>query len=152
MSQNNSEDAGVSAEVAPAQVNLPSKLTVDVAQSLISDSQVILNLGQEVHITTRDKVELGLRRTLPDYSTKEQLAAAVGVFVAFVAGLLTSEFHAFASLSADTWRAVFLISSVLSGLWMIREVVRWIRRPSIQDVVDSICEAASEPSNGGQKD
>lgn len=87
---------------------------------------------------TRDKVELALHRNLPRYIPTGQLFASVGLALALIATLVTAEFQQAFGVPADMWRGFFLFAMVISMLLVLKDLVRWIRRPNLDDLVNAI--------------
>lgn len=115
---------------------------VDVLQGIIDTTSITTNLTQEVHVTTREKIELALRRTLPGYTSTEQLAASLGVFLAFGVALLTSEFQRFIGVTGAVWEGMFMAAAGASFVWFLLELRKWWRRPRLDDVVEAVLKSS----------
>jgi hypothetical protein len=105
-------------------------------------SSVTENTSQELIVVTRDKVELALRRNLPRYVTAGQVLTALGLTVALVTTLVTTTFQPFMGVDAELWRGIFVAGAVASVVFLVRDVVRIIRRPKLDDLVESIARDA----------
>lgn len=96
------------------------------------------NTAQEVIHVTRDKVELALHRNLPKYIPTGQLLASGGLALALLATLLTAEFREFVGISGEMWRGFFALAFLASLVIVIIDLIKWVRRPSLDDLVDAI--------------
>ena len=61
--------------------------------------------------------------------------APLGIAVSLLLALLTSDFHGEFGLSADAWKAIFIIALFLSCGWLIRT---WWKRPKSQSIEEFI--------------
>ena len=115
----------------------------------INTTSLSRNVDQDVLVTTRDKVELALRREMPRYIPTGQLLASAGLFIALLTSILTAEFAAFLGLDGAVWRGIFTLGSLISFALMVNDIVRWFRRPSMEKLVDAI---ASDAANARPRD
>jgi hypothetical protein len=122
----------------------PAGLSINLSEDIAEATSITKNIDQEVHVTTRDKVELALRRVLPRYTSTEQLVAALGVMLAFGVAVLTSDFRKFVGVSGEQWKALFILATGASILWFGYECLRWFRRPSMEDVVDEVLRSSKQ--------
>lgn len=104
----------------------------------VQASKVTDNTAQEVIEVTRDKVELALHRNLPRYVQSGEVLAWGGLTLALLTTLLTSEFQSFLALTGDTWSGIFMCGFALSLFPLTRSIVKLLRRPGIDDLVDAI--------------
>jgi len=117
-------------------------MSIDVGTGIVDQTTVTTNLAQEVHVTTRDKVELALRRVLPRYSSTEQLLAILGVALAFGGSLLTADFRQRLGIPATAWQTVFALGFLASLAWLGVEGRRWRKRPKLEDVVNEVMKSS----------
>ncbi|QJU54316.1 hypothetical protein SCB71_14315 [Herbiconiux sp. KACC 21604] len=109
----------------------------------IRASSVSRNVDQEVLVTTRDKVELALRRELPRYVPTGEFLAVLGVFLTFLITVMTATFSDFLALPGQAWRGIFIVSTIAGGVWLVVSLVKLIRRPSMDKLVDAIAHDAT---------
>jgi hypothetical protein len=114
--------------------NSPMILPNAVAEQLIQNTKVHLNLGQDAIIITEDKVRLCLIRHSERISESNSWIAPIGVFLTILITLVTTEFKPFI-FDAAVWKAIFVICGFMSGGWLIKSCLRSWRPPSIDDVV-----------------
>ena len=69
-------------------------------------------------ITTEDKLRLCIIGHIAALTEKGSWIAPVSLFLTFVTVITTAEFRPFV-LPAATWHAVFVLGTVLTGLWTI---------------------------------
>lgn len=93
-------------------------------EDVVKDMTVYKNLSQDVIITTTDKVELLLNEHHKAVRKKVDWLTPLGVFVTILIAFLTANFDkTFLSIDAPTWRAIFIISSVLSFAYTVYSIV-----------------------------
>jgi hypothetical protein len=111
-------------------------------KELLRGSVVHTNVGQEVMVTTGDKLRLCLRDHADALRSKTEWQTPAGMFIAFVATLVASDFKKFLELSADFWRAIFTGGAVLSGFWLLRSLCRLLkyRNRDIESIIRQLKE------------
>lgn len=95
------------------------------------------NLDQEIIQITEDRLRLVLKDHLEFVEEKKAWHAPLGVVIAIVAVFVTADFRD-AYFKAATWQAVFLITGVLSLIWLIKALYRAATSPCIDDIVSKI--------------
>ena len=109
------------------------------ASQLMQDtSKVYSNLGQEIIITTDDKIRLCLIEHLSRMGKRTAWITPLGIFLTIGIVFPTTTFREFFYLSADTWKAIFVIGGLISIVWLIRAVWQARVSSSLGDVVKSI--------------
>jgi hypothetical protein len=105
-----------------------------ILQQLTSNVQVTLNLGQNIIMTTEDKVRLAVTQHLSAMEQRNGWVAPVGILITIFAAFVTADFKQ-AILSPAQWHAVFLVTGVITFAWCIRAIYRAIRAPSVDEFV-----------------
>ncbi len=105
-----------------------------VAKHIARDSKVYLNLGQDTIVITEDKVRLCLLSHLKKAESKYSWAAPLGILVAVILTLATSDFHDF-FLKADVWLAIFVLLGVGALVWLICALRRARVAPTLDTIV-----------------
>jgi hypothetical protein len=101
------------------------------------------NLDQEIIQITEDRLRLVIKDYLEKIEESKSWHAPLGVLLAIVAAFVTADFRE-AYFKAATWQAVFLITGVLSLIWLIRAIMRTANSPSIDDLVSKIKTRATD--------
>jgi len=99
----------------------PEEQAVFVAyagQLIQKTSRVHFNLGQEIVITTEDKIRLCLTRHLSRIEKANAWVTPLGVLLTILVVFPTTSFQPFI-FSADVWQAIFIISALLSFVWLV---------------------------------
>lgn len=107
------------------------------AQIQAPTKSVHSNLDQEIIQITEDRLRLVLKDHLELVEEKKAWHAPLGVLIAIVAAFVTADFRE-AYFKAETWQAVFLITGILSLIWLIKTIYRSATSPSIDDIVSKI--------------
>lgn len=95
------------------------------------------NLEQVLIRVTEDKIRLVLNEHLKNVERKNEWVTPLSLAIAIVTTFVTAEFKD-AYLSADTWRAIFIIVGIGSLLWLIRAIWLASRAPTVNDIVAQI--------------
>ena len=115
-----------------------SDINIGSTEDLVVVSQVhLMNLPQEVITTTEDKVRLCLSEHLKRMEKKRGWFTPLGILVALIATLITTNFKD-AGLDAATWKAFFIIATVLSFGWLIYSVIKALRSEKIEDIIGEL--------------
>jgi len=96
------------------------------------------NLSQEIVQITVDRLKLVLQAHLKQMERRKEWIAPLGVLIALVIVFPTTEFRAFAGLKAETWQAIFIISTLIAFIWWLKTTVAAFRSPSVEDVIERI--------------
>ncbi len=102
--------------------NNPSNISTEVSGKLI----IHKNTDQNVIVVSEDKLRLCLISHREILSSKQGWLAPSSLLLSFIATLATSKFEGRLGLSADTWNAIFVIASLLSGIWSAIEIYKLI--------------------------
>lgn len=95
------------------------------------------NLSQEIIKITTDKLKLILKDYLQSMERKKEWIAPLGIVITLVVVLSTTTFKE-AYLSADTWKAIFIISLILSSGWLLKSLWYAFKSPSVEQIVERI--------------
>ena len=127
-----------------------SKIMIDaLASEIVQQTKLHVNLSQEAIVITEDKVRLCLIAHLRGLEAKKDWIAPAGVLLTIIITFATTTFRD-AALSAATWRAVFVISGVLTFAWLVRTLwVAW-KAPTMEDVVASMKRAGAVAVSAGE--
>lgn len=108
-----------------------------LVQETVEVTNVHSNLNQEVIKITTDKLKLILKDYLWRLEKKREWLAPLGIFITIIVVLTTTNFQE-AYFSADTWRAIFVISALLSGGWLAKSAWNAYKSPTVDDIVEKI--------------
>ena len=100
-------------------------------------TDIHMNIDQELIVVTDDKLHLCLLRSIKKMEKRKGWIAPFGILITIIVTLVTSSFNDFI-LGTGTWQAVFILSAIISFLWLIYSI--WEARVSIkiEDVVDEL--------------
>ncbi|MGW3916239.1 hypothetical protein ACWEBX_32690 [Streptomyces sp. NPDC005070] len=115
-------------------------------QVSVPTTHVYMNTQQEVIIVTKDKASLCLHDALGNMRKKDAWVAPFGVLVSIGFSLLTSDFKKVLGVSADAWKAVFIISGVISLFFLIKALWGMRKSVSVEDVVRRLSESPATVS------
>ena len=108
-----------------------------IVKETVEVTDVHSNLNQEIIKITTDRLKLILKDYLTQLEKKREWIAPLGIFITLVVVLTTASFQK-VLFSAETWKAVFVISAILSAAWLVKSVGVALRSPSIDDLVEKI--------------
>jgi hypothetical protein len=123
---------------APHPIGAHADLRAQLAENIVQNTDMSLNLGGRIIMCTEDKVRLAVLNHLSRMQDAHDWWAPCGVLVSILLVFVTADFKLAFGLSAATWTAVFLIAAVLSVAWLIRALLRLARAPSADDFINSL--------------
>jgi hypothetical protein len=117
--------------------NQKSNINIGSHESLVSVSEVHLNVSQEVIITTEDKVQLCLSKHLKRMEKKKGWIAPFGVLLTIIVTLVSSTFKDM-GLDAATWKAIFIITGIISFVWLVYSVDAAMKSEKVEDIISEL--------------
>ena len=94
-------------------------LSINVGSELSKNLTIHKNVKQEIIITTADKIKLVLLNTKESLVARRDWWTPFGLLLSFVATLTTAEFRDTLTLSKEFWRAIFVLLTIGSTIWLI---------------------------------
>jgi len=123
---------------------LPSANTVaglDLNRELLSTSVTYQNISQEFIVTTSDKVKLCLGEHREALRSRTEWVAPAGILASIGTTLVVADFNVFLGFGSDFWRALYMIASGLSIVWLLHSLYHaakaW-RRGGVDHIVASL--------------
>ena len=112
-----------------------SRISIGSTKDLETISELYLtNLPQDVITTTEDKVRLTLGDYLKKMEKKRSWLTPMSLMISFTLTLMMSGFRDW-GLSADTWKAVFILGDIAFFIWLVYSVIESFRSVKIDDVI-----------------
>jgi len=123
--------------IPPRETGTGASIKAQLAENLVQNTEVSINIGGCIITTTEDKVRLAVLTHLSRMEQRYQWVAPVGVFASLLAALVTADFKD-VILSAPIWAAVFLLGCIAAGVYSVWAVVKAVRAPSVDDFVGKL--------------
>lgn len=104
------------------------------------------NIKTDLIKITKDKLENILLKFLDNLKLRISWATPFSIFISTLTTLLTAEFKDF-FIGKDIWHAIFLICTLLSGIWLIVNIIRLItswKKSSIDFLINKISNVEKE--------
>lgn len=95
------------------------------------------NLTQNLIQITEDKLNLILHQHISQIETKNSWQTPLTLLIALITTLSTTKFTD-AGLEAATWKAIFVIATVASVVWLLISFQKLVKAVSISDLIDKI--------------
>lgn len=112
-----------------------SRISIGSSKDLETVSELYLtSLPQDVITTTEDKVRLTLSEYLKKMEKKRGWLTPLGLIISVTLTLMMSGFKDW-GLSADTWKAIFIIGDIASFIWFVYAVIESFRSVKLDDVI-----------------
>ena len=115
-------------------MNTPGQLQTN--QVIVSS--IHTNTEQTLIQITEDKLRLTLITHLDKVNSKSRWQFPLGVLLALVPAILTSDFKDFAWIDKATWRAFFMLAAVGATGWLIFGLHRAFGSATLDDLVEKI--------------
>jgi len=110
-----------------SQNNINGGLSVDFGDELSKNLTIHKNVKQEIIITTSDKIKLVLISTKEILKAQRDWWTPLGLLISFITTLYTTDFKDSLGLSKDSWRAIFIILTLVSSIWLITTLFKLIK-------------------------
>lgn len=104
------------------------------------------NIKTDLIKITKDKLENILLKFLDNLKLRISWATPFSIFISTLTTLLTADFKDF-FIGKDIWHAIFLICTLLSGIWLIVNIIRLItswKKSSIDFLINKISNVEKE--------
>jgi hypothetical protein len=130
----------------PAPNGEPSILRDQLSDAILQNTKVHQNVHQDVIIITEDKVQLCLLRHINQAARARDWLTPGGILLAIVTTFTTSTFNDALGLDAAVWKALFVMATVATVVWLIVTFRRAFSAPSLEEIVTEM-KRAGEKSN-----
>ncbi|MGN8197913.1 hypothetical protein ACS8Y6_04410 [Salinisphaera sp. RV14] len=113
---------------------------IDLQEDFSRQLTVHKSLDQEVIVTTADKVHLCLIKHRDKLTAKREWTLPASICITLVASLTAAQFRDF-FLDAAVWKALFIISTIITFIWFCFAVKKaWDNRQSgdIDEIVEAL--------------
>src|SRR5437879_3117997 len=114
----------------------PSPVITEISTQIAQDMLLTSNVSQHVFQITEDKVRLAVLQHLERIEQRKAWHVPASLLVPLVAAFVAADFKDHL-LKADQWFALFLFASLLTGAWLIRDVIRAYQAPSIEQFIEA---------------
>jgi hypothetical protein len=112
-----------------------SSISIGTSKDMETISELYLtSLPQDVITTTEDKLRLALMRYLKKMEKKKGWLTPMGLTISLTLTLMMSAFKNW-GLTADTWKAIFILGDGASIIWFIFAVIESLRSVKLDDVI-----------------
>ncbi len=116
----------------------------DITARMIQEgSHVTFNLGQNVIATTEDKIRLCLIEHLQRMGKKNSWTTPLGILLTISAILPTTTFKNFI-IEADVWKAIFILSWIISLIWFLKCMREAWTNTSVDKVIEDNTRSSSQ--------
>ncbi len=122
----------------PVAPEAPSAISLETyAGQLVQESRLYTNVQSPLLFTTEDKVRLCLIDHLSRMEKRRGWIAPLGVLLAILVIFPTTTFKTWL-LSASTWQAIFILTALATGAWLLWALREARDSSSIDAVVEKL--------------
>jgi hypothetical protein len=115
-----------------------ARINIGTTKDLETVSELYLtSLPQDVISTTEDKLRLTLGEYLKKTEKKKGWITPLGLMISFTLTLMMSGFRNW-GVSADTWKAIFIIGDIIFFVWLVYAVIESFRSVKLDDVISEL--------------
>lgn len=100
----------------------PKPIELNIQQEFYDSSNITSNIGQDVIVTTADKVRLCLLGHEKAIKARIAWTAPLGVLLALLPSLVAADFKPFLALRPEEWKAVFVVGSIATAVWLLQSL------------------------------
>jgi hypothetical protein len=94
--------------------------------------------GQELIEITEDKLRLILLEHVSQIEAKKSWISPLGILIAVITTLCTCTFKDALYLEAAVWKAIFILITIASAIWLVRSIYVCCTATTINDVIETI--------------
>ena len=119
---------------------MAAELNIEFAQEFSSQLTVHKNLGQEVVVTTVDKVRLCLMQNEAHLRGQRDWITPLSLLLASCTTLLAAEFKN-VGLAKEVWQSLYILGSIACLIWLIKAATaawRYRNKASIDAIVHEL--------------
>lgn len=114
--------------------NQGNGLSFNVGDEIHNNSTIYTNVDQEIIVTTEDKIKLVLIKTRETLKSQRDWLTPSGLLLSFVTTLLTSDFKDSLGQDKHFWKAIFVILSAVTLIWLIYSLYKLIKHWGCNDL------------------
>jgi hypothetical protein len=126
-------------------------IKAQLAENLVQNTEVSINLGGRIITTTEDKVRLAVHAHLSRMQLKHAWITPAGILISVGAVLLTADFRDTWGILAASWKTGFFLVGVASLVWLGAAVAHALWAPGVNDFVE-LLRVNRLPSAGATSD
>jgi hypothetical protein len=115
-----------------------SNAAISLLRQGIEQSEVHVNLGQQMIITTEDRLRLCLKEMSESTKHRWEWQVPAGILVTELATCVTSSFHDAIGVSGQQWEGVFRALTFVTALWLLVALLRALRPASADALVNKL--------------
>lgn len=122
----------------------------DLIKSLITTPSLTFNTSVDILVIMEDKVRIVLMEYLQRVEKKSGWKTPLAIFLTVLFTLVTASFpKEVLFLSGDSWKAIFVIVCILSGIWLVKTVWDAGTAETVDDIIKQF-KSQAQPNLGGQ--
>ena len=106
-------------------------------------SQVIYNVSQEYITTTSDKIRICLHEHMEHLGKRRAWTTPLGILLTILVTLSTTTFKD-ALLPAQTWQSVFILSAIISSIWLVITIRQIPKAENEEDIIKALKKGSPE--------
>lgn len=124
--------------------NEKQKITQELSSIVIQDAKLHFNVSLGFIVTTEDKIRLVLADYLKHLNAKISWHTPASILLAILTAFVSSTFHDAVGLTADTWRALFILFAILSSGWLVYAGMSALKAKDINDLVTELKQSTAK--------
>lgn len=122
-----------------------------IEEKLLGSYTVHNNLGEKVSLITESKLKVCLMEYLQNLEKRGVWIAPLGILATIVITLLTADFQDKFYISRYTWQAIFILSAIISSVWLILVFIKRPKEVTIDDIVREMIPPLEETKSTTRK-
>ena len=110
---------------------------------------VAMNVGQDIIVITRDRVELCLLKNAAGLEQRRAWLVPFGILLSLLLALVTSDPHDWLTVPKEFWRAVFVLLAVASLAWLVVAAIKATKAKTVDDLLQQLQAESREQTSVG---
>jgi len=104
----------------------------------LSVAQVHSNTSLEIIEITSDKLRIIITDHIKRSEKINEWQTALGILLATVAALVTTEFKSTFGVDGGVWKAIFIITTMVCVVWLVKALIRVFRAETVDHLISRI--------------
>ncbi|EGR1003057.1 hypothetical protein ATN50_01140 [Vibrio parahaemolyticus] len=104
----------------------------------VNVQEVHSNVEQEVIEITTDKLKIILIEHLDSLLKGSSWQTPLSILITVLIVFCTANFQPFLTLSADSWKAIFVLLGIGSAIWLLYALSQMKKKQSVDDFLDRV--------------
>jgi hypothetical protein len=125
------------------QENGAAVYSTEVSSRIAQETKTHYNLGQDVLVTTEDKIRIVLTKCAANIESRKAWIAPAGILVTIITAYLNTTFKD-TILKAAVWEALFILAALGCFGWLLLTLIRLKKVATVDNIIAEIKKSSAQ--------